>query len=63
MAQEEVREDWNTLYMASSYFALAGDQRQASMWATRAAESALHGLGKDSDEYQHYKQRGERLSG
>ena len=63
MAQEEVREDWNTLYMASSYFALAGDRRQASMWAARAAERARHGLGTDSDEYQHYKARGECLAG
>ena len=54
MEQEEMKEDWNTLYCAASYFELAGDRRQSRLWAARAAESARHGLGADSDEFQHY---------
>jgi len=54
MKLESMREEWNTLFCAASYFALAGDARQASRWAAQAADSARHGLGSDSDEFQHY---------
>mmetsp|Transcript_23078 Transcript_23078/g.58835 ORF Transcript_23078/g.58835 Transcript_23078/m.58835 type:complete len:221 (+) Transcript_23078:367-1029(+) len=54
MEQEEMKEDWNTLFCAASYFELAGDRKQSRLWAARAADSALHGLGADSDEFHHY---------
>lgn len=54
LEEEEVLEDWNTKFAASSYFYLTGDRRQARLWAARAAESAKHALGTDSDEFQHY---------
>ena len=54
MEQEEMREDWNTLFCGYSYFELRGDPTEARAWAARAAESVRHGMGVDSDEFQHY---------
>lgn len=54
LEEEGMLEDWNTAFVASSYFSLIGDRRQACQWAARAAESAKHGLGTDSDEFEHY---------
>jgi len=54
MEQEGMREDWNTLYCAASFFGLTGDRCQAGQWAARAAESARYGMGEDSDEFIYY---------
>lgn len=45
---------WDTLYAACSYCRSVGDKQLASSFASKAAESARHALGKDSQEYQKY---------
>ena len=57
MEEEEMKEDWNTLFSAACYYERVGDKRQARQWAARAAESAKQGLGSDSDEFKHYAAR------
>jgi len=54
MEEEELLETWNTLFVAASFCGITGDAKQASRWAARAAESAKHGLGAESDEYAYY---------
>ena len=52
--QDGIGNTWDTMYAACAYSRSMGDRAQATLWASRAAESARVGLGCDSEEYQKY---------